>query len=134
MPLSKNPHDIIHPDDRWIPSNSLSEKELMQVLPPLVKKIRNEVYEWRKKDYPGVSDTTKHLINWWFKTEHQNFNYYFAQREAIETIIYIFEVKGIREKESLCEKYNSFPDVSIKHFSEHWLRLVTKMATGSGKT
>ena len=39
MPLSTNPHNIIHPDDRWIPSNSLSEKELMQVLPPLVKKL-----------------------------------------------------------------------------------------------
>ena len=134
MPLSTNPHNIIHPDDRWIPSNSLSEKELMQVLPPLVKKIRSEVYYWRSKNYPGVSETTKYLIDWWFKTDHKNFKYYFAQREAIETIIYIYEVKGIREKETLYQKYNSFPDVSIKHFSEHWLRLVTKMATGSGKT
>ena len=119
MPLDSNPHNIIHPNDRWIPSNSLSEKELMQVLPPLVKKIRDEVYEWRSKDYPGVSETTKNLINWWFKTDHQNFKYYFAQREAIETIIYIYEVKAIRDKEHLYEKYNSFPDVSIKHFSEH---------------
>ena len=32
------------------------------------------------------------------------------------------------------EKFNSYPELTSKHFNEHWLRLVIKMATGSGKT
>ena len=28
---------------------------------PLVNKIRKEVYDWRKKKYPGISETSKRL-------------------------------------------------------------------------
>ena len=74
------------------------------------------------------------MLKWWFQEERENIRYYFAQREAVETIIYLFEVAMIRDKEELYENYNSFSELTLKHFSENWLRLVTKMATGSGKT
>ena len=132
MPLTTSPFEIINPNDRYIPS--LKDKDLTKVLPPLVTKIREEVYEWRKKNYDGVSDTSKALLEWWFVKEHENFRYYFAQREAVETVIYLFEVAKIRDKEQLFYNYNSLTDVKLEHFTESWLRLVTKMATGSGKT
>jgi len=134
MPLSKSPFDIIPPNDRWIPTKELSKKELQQILPPLVGRIRKEVFEWRKNKYPNISKTTKALLDWWFFTEHDNFRYYFSQREAVETIIYLYEVAKIRDKDKLFENYNSFSEVTSQHFSESWLRLITKMATGSGKT
>jgi len=132
MPLTTSPFEIINPNDRYIPS--LKDKDLTKVLPPLVTKIRQEVYEWRKKNYDGVSETSKALLEWWFVKEHENFRYYFAQREAVETVIYLFEVAKIRDKEQLFYNYNSLMDVKLEHFTESWLRLVTKMATGSGKT
>ncbi len=134
MPLSTSPYDIIPPQDRWIPTKDIAKKELHQILAPLVSKIRLEVFDWRKNNYPNVSKTSKALINWWFLTEHENFRYYFAQREAVETVIYLHEVANIRNKDQLFNNYNSFADLTLKHFSENWLRLVTKMATGSGKT
>jgi len=132
MPLTTSPFEIINPNDRYIPS--LKDKDLTKVLPPLVTKIRQEVYEWRTKNYDGVSETSKALLEWWFVKEHENFRYYFAQREAVETVIYLFEVAKIRDKEQLFYNYNSLTDVKLEHFTESWLRLVTKMATGSGKT
>ena len=134
MPLPISPYEVIDPKDRWVPSKKLKQKDLQEVLPPLVRKIREEVSEWRKKDYPNISNTSKALIKWWFFKEHENFKYYFAQRESVETTIYLYEVVGIRDKDELYNKFNSYPELTLKHFNEHWLRLVIKMATGSGKT
>ena len=131
MSLTKSPYEIVNPKDRWIPT---IEKDLSKFLPPLVLKIREEVFEWRKNNYNGASNTTKSLLNWWFNNNHENFRYYFAQREAVETIIYLFEIANIRDKDQLFNNYNSSVEVTQKHFTENWLRMVTKMATGSGKT
>ena len=58
----KNPFEIIEPDLRWFPGNdSLGEKGREKLLPPLVNKIRKEIYDWRKKGYPNISQTTKSL-------------------------------------------------------------------------
>jgi type III restriction enzyme len=61
------------------------------------------------------------------------FKYYFAQREAVETVIYLYEVAKVKDKYDLI-KYDSSGAVSTGMFDEEWLRLVVKMATGSGKT
>ena len=78
---------------------------------PLVPKIREEVGRWRDSDYPNVSETTKALLHFWFKEEHRindkPFKYYFCQREAIETLIYLFEVKKIRSLRDLIVNYES---------------------------
>ena len=105
MSLSISPYEIIPPNDRWVPSSALNEKDKRQLLPPLVKKIRQEVFEWRKNNYPGISKTSKALIHWWFLKQHEKFRYYFAQREAIESIIYLYEVANIRDKKELYKKY-----------------------------
>ncbi|MBV6394351.1 MAG: hypothetical protein KPEEDBHJ_03605 [Anaerolineales bacterium] len=78
------------------------------------------------------------MLNWWFNRQHiredlKEFQYYFAQREAVETVIYLYEVAKVKNKYDLM-RYDSSGAVSTGMFDEEWLRLVVKMATGSGKT
>ena len=138
----KSPYEILKPEIRWFPADeALREKGYEKLLPPLVHKLRQEVKKWRDNNYEGVSDTSRALLRWWFQTEHpretddgiQDFQYYFAQREAIETVIYLYEVAEVKDKYDLI-RYDSSGAVSSSMFPEDWLRMVIKMATGSGKT
>lgn len=138
----KSPHVVLDPKIRWFPADeTLREKGYGKLLPPLVYKLRQEVAEWRNNNYDGASTTSRALLMWWFQTDHPmesdegtvNFQYYFAQREAIETIIYCYEIAKIKDKYDLI-RYDSSGAVSSSMFSEDWLRLVIKMATGTGKT
>jgi len=128
-------YEILQPDIRWFPgSEHLGEKGREKLLPPLVTKIRKEVNIWRKNNYPNISDVTKSLLTYWFKTEHpKNYQYYFAQRESVESIIYLYEHEQIRLPSELL-KYDSSDYVVDSMFEESWLRLVVKQATGTGKT
>jgi type III restriction enzyme len=111
-------------------------------MPPLVHQLRRKVKEFRDSGYVGASDTSKSLLNWWFKEPHllpqtdgimTRFQYYFAQREALETIIYLYDVVGAKDKFDLM-RFDSSGAVSAQMFDESWRRYVVKMATGSGKT
>ena len=139
MGLDKNfprhPHAIISPDVRWYPgSDAIGEKGREKLLPPLVNKIRKEVYDWREAGYPNISEVSQSLLTYWFKTDHPNgFQYYFAQRESVESIIYLYEHENIRNPSELL-KYDSSGVLVDSMFEETWLRLVVKQATGTGKT
>ncbi len=139
MGLDKNfprhPHSIISPDVRWYPgSDAIGEKGREKLLPPLVNKIRKEVYDWREAGYPNISEVSQSLLTYWFKTNHLNgFQYYFAQRESVESIIYLYEHENIRNPSELL-KYDSSGVLVDSMFEETWLRLVIKQATGTGKT
>ena len=61
------------------------------------------------------------------------FQHYFAQREALETIIYLYEVVRVKDKFDLM-RYDSSGAVSTGMFDESWRRFVVKLATGTGKT
>ena len=138
-----SPYEILDPEYRWFPADeTLRESSYEKLLPPLVHKIRKEVKAWRDSGYKGASTTSKALLNWWFKTDHvmqksdgtmAAFRYYFAQREALESVIYLYEVAEVKDKYDLI-RYDSSGAVSSGMFEEDWLRLVIKMATGSGKT
>lgn len=79
----------------------------------LVNQIREKVDVWRQNDYKmpeGLSKTSRILLEWWFDETHffpngQNCNYYFCQREAIETIIYLYEVSKRRDAADLIFQY-----------------------------
>lgn len=139
----ESPHEIIDPSVRWLPDQSLLfDLDYGMLLPPLVQKIREQVKTWRDNNYSGASETSKALLNWWFNTRHlqeqtdntvSEFQYYFAQREAIETIIYLYDVVKVRDKFDLM-RYDSSGAVSTGLFDEDWRRFVIKMATGTGKT
>ncbi|MBI4024485.1 MAG: hypothetical protein HY360_05855 [Verrucomicrobia bacterium] len=65
----------------------------------IAQNLRAMVKEWRDNFYFGASDTTRHLLNHWFGRAHRvdgnEFRYYFCQREAIETLIYLKEVRKL---------------------------------------
>jgi len=113
-----------------------------KLLPPLVAKIRQEVHAWRDNGYPGASATSLALLRHWFETEHltenadgslSTFKYYFSQREAVETVIWLYETKKARDKFDLI-RFTSLTEISPAMFDEEWPRYVLKMATGAGKT
>lgn len=106
---------------------------------PCVPTLRDLVSEWRAKDYQGATNTTSILLKFWFCNDHRLsngklFKYHDSQREAIETLIYVYEVAKVRRRKDLLEAYatstNPFP--SFHH--DEFARYCTKMATGSGKT
>jgi len=139
----RDPYAILDPGIRWFPADEdLREKGFDKLIPPLVADLRKKVKEWRDKQYEGASDTSKALLNWWFKEEHilydqygaaSNFRYYFAQREALETVVWLYEVAKVKDKYDLI-RYNTTGVLSPQMFTEDWLRFVIKMATGAGKT
>ncbi len=147
MALHKNfPKDkfqILDSAIRWFPAEEdLRREGFEKLLPPFVPELREKIAEWRKNNYDGASETSKALLNWWFKEPHTiftkdgtsvAFQYYYAQREAVETIIWLYDVQGARNKFDLIP-FDKLGRVSANMFNEDWLRLVIKMATGSGKT
>ena len=139
----KSPFETLDPSIRWFPADEdLREQGYEKLLPPFVAELRKEVKKWRDNHYEGASETSKALLNWWFSETHtvfgsegevSSFKYYFAQREAVETIIWLYDTVGVESKFDLL-KFDSLGRVSPNMFREDWLRFVIKMATGSGKT
>jgi len=139
----ESPYTIIDPATRWFPADEvLRETSSEKLMPPLVPQLRKKVKEWRDSGYTGATGTSRSLLNWWFHTPHLlpqsdgtmfEFKYYFAQREALETIIYLYDVVGVQDKFDLM-RFDSSGAVSASMFDEAWRRFVVKMATGAGKT
>jgi len=147
MALHKNfpdsPHSILNPEIRWFPADeALRETSMDKLMPPLVSQLRKKVKEFRDSGYVGAANTSKSLLNFWFNTPHLlpgvgnimgSFEYYFAQREALETIVYLYDVAGVQDKHDMM-RFDATGLVSGSMFDETWRRFVVKMATGSGKT
>ena len=138
-----SPYVLLDPQERWFPAaEELRATAYEKLIPPLVANIRDEVKSWRNSGYAGASSTSRALLRWWFDTDHLveqadgtllSFRYYFAQREAVETIIWLHDVKKVRDKFDLM-RFSSLTEISPKDFDEDWPRYVIKMATGAGKT
>jgi len=139
----KSPYAELDPEHRWFPAaEELRETAYEKLLPPLVAGIRAEVTEWRRAGYAGASATSKALLKWWFGTEHlveqadgslSPFRYYFAQREAVETVIWLHDVRKVKDKCDLL-RFDASGSAAPGMFDEDWPRYVLKMATGAGKT
>jgi len=138
-----DPYAILDPALRWYPGDALlGEMGQEKLLAPLVHNIRTAVKEWRESGYAGASRTTRSLLRWWFQREHTivqsdgkafRFRWYFAQREALESAIWLYEVAKARDPYALM-KYDSSGAISRQMFMEDWTRYVLKLATGAGKT
>ena len=99
--------------------------------------IANAVREWRSAGYPEATETTKRLLAWWFDTDHEvdgrPFAFYSAQRDAVESLIYVYEIAQRRNNRELLEAFLPNPDVRLLQYGD-FARYGVKMATGSGKT
>lgn len=138
----ENPHEILDPSIRWFPADeTLRNISFEKLLPPLVPELRKQVKAFRDSNYEGATQTSKSLLTWWFKTPHllqksdssSEFKYFFSQREALETIVYLVDVKKVKDKYDLI-RFDNSGAVSANMFDETWKRFVVKMATGAGKT
>ena len=87
-----------------------------------VNELRAKVREWRMAGWPGTALVTRRLLEWWFEREEERASVgkrlFFCQQEAIETLVYLYEVEGRRK----------MPETG------HLLRYALKLATGTGKT
>jgi type III restriction enzyme len=138
-----SPYEPWLPEHRWFPADeTLRSTAYEKLLPPLVAKIRAEVHAWRAAGYAGGSATSRALLRHWFESEHlleqadgslSPFRYYFAQREAVETIVWLHDVREALDKFDLL-RFDASGAVSSGMFPEDWPRYVLKMATGAGKT
>lgn len=118
------------------------------VLSPVnVNSLRSAVRDWRETFYAGASDTTRELLNHWFERPHRmktpagdeyDFRYFFCQREAIETLVFLKEVRRLDCLSQIIEGFGG-PDaeiaaLGIRDEEDAWSRYAFKLATGAGKT
>jgi type III restriction enzyme len=127
---------------------------------PLVNRLRDDVRRWRESGYRGASPVTRELLRHWAREDRAR-RLFFCQREAVETVIYLMELRipgrstrtGFQNFSCSDEDLRlmlaggkpTFPLAS----PEFWPKLVDepadanllglrrlgcKMATGSGKT
>ena len=90
----------------------------------LVNDIRAAVLDWQQNNYPGITQTTRDLINHW--TDEDACQPYFAQLDAVLTHIYLHEAASAEVKDQIQDINDQFND-SI-------YRMAHKMATATGKT
>ena len=106
----------------------LPEQDLRQAN-AFINSVRTQVTAWRTSGYPGVTPTTRRLLEHWNNPENEP-RLFFCQREAVETAIYLNECDNKQRNDSLYRQLVSAnaeanPDI---------FRIAFKMATGSGKT
>jgi len=120
------PTDILHPDQRK-PSKAY-----------LADGIRKAIFTWRQQSYPGVTATTKRLLQFWFDEDHiverEPFEFWFCQREAVESLIYVYEVLKKRIFIDLAREFGKGPIVGYDPSYDQYPLYAFKMATASGKT
>ena len=92
---------------------------------PLVNMIRPRVDAWRASGYPGVTSTTRTLLEHWNDSEARqpDRRFFFCQLEAIETLIWLIEAPAAEKA-----------GIDIPSDGGDFQRLCTKLATGGGKT
>lgn len=90
----------------------------------LANQIRPRVTQWRRVGYPGATSITKRLLEHWNQREGEDDKrLFFCQLEAIETLIWFVEAP---ESEKV--------GIDIPSDGGNFIRVCSKMATGSGKT
>ena len=96
----------------------------------LVERLRKLVRDWREAGWPRTTSATRLLLEYWSRPpgEGPRYSPFWAQREAVETIVYLTEVAshGSAELRELREH--------ARRWSRGLVRLAISMATGTGKT
>jgi type III restriction enzyme len=128
---------------------------------PLVNALRDDVRRWRESGYRGASEVTKDLLRHW-RDERRSRRLFFCQLEAVETLIYLLELRipgrssrtgfkdfeltdadlkrllaGEAPKDLGALTSSGMPTLCDQPADPLWQplrRLGCKMATGSGKT
>lgn len=103
----------------------------------LVNQMREQVSAWRREGWPGVtSRVTRDLLTHWFANPDSQpwHKLFFAQREAIETAIWLNEVAARSNQGPHVLKQLRLAQESVGRGDDALPRIGFKMATGTGKT
>lgn len=103
----------------------------------LINLCRKEVGKWRAEKYPNTTRVTKELLLFWFENpeRHAVRKLFFAQREAIETAIWLNEVAGKSNAgQNILNKVRDAQKTVSEKPEDQLPRIAFKMATGTGKT
>jgi type III restriction enzyme len=104
----------------------------------LANRLRSAVAAWRDSNYQGATPTSRRLLQFWFSEDHlafgEPFSYWTCQREAIETLIYAYEVLKKRNFIDLARDFGDGPIMGYDPSFDQYPLYAFKMATGSGKT
>ena len=112
------------------PENVASQQALQlspKDLNATVNDIRDVVARWRDRGYQGATDTTQRLL-WHWRDENNQPRLFFAQVEALETLIWLTEVAGPGNR------LRQQVEQASREHNDGIVRYAVKMATGTGKT
>ena len=120
------PAELLHPEQRRSSKAYLGNE------------LRKAVFTWRENGYPNTTETTLRLLKFWFSEDHivdsDPFGFWFCQREAIETLIYVYEVMEKRNFIDMARDFGAGPIQGYDPSYDQYPLYAFKMATGSGKT
>jgi type III restriction enzyme len=96
-----------------------------------INRVRERVRLWRKAGWPGITPTSRRLLEHWTNPEREK-KLFFCQIEALETAIYIGEVVNKKGHQDawIVNSLREYADDANPGLP----RLALKMATGTGKT
>jgi type III restriction enzyme len=97
----------------------------------IINQIRERVGLWRRGSWPGITATTRRLLEYWTDPERDR-KLFFGQVEAVETAIYIGEV--INKTTHQDAWITNFLRDAAGDANPDLFRVAIKMATGTGKT
>ncbi len=134
---------VFMPDMPSLPARQGPQQSMFEVndLSPqwaeeIVNLVRKEVVAWRAAEWPNTTRVTRELLTFWFANPERQHDkrVFFAQRESIETAIWLNEVAArsnagqhILNKLKDAQSINGNPELTLP-------RIAFKMATGTGKT
>ena len=101
-----SPYAPLIPEQRWFPADeAMRATAYEKLLPPLVAKVRKEVYAWRNNGYAGASQTSVALLRHWFESEHLNE----SADGSLSAFRYYYLVNSIGHTRGLKKRTNQWP-------------------------
>jgi len=106
----------------------------------LAKALEGEIRAWADQGWPGITDTTRDLFNYWFNRDEEiDERFHLCQKNAIETIVYCHEILKPKNLSEVFERVAPeavYQHLPLKQELETIIfpKYALKMATGSGKT
>ena len=105
---------------------------------PYVNSLREDVKRWSSSGYRNATNTTRKLLRHWRRDDLSR-RLFFCQIEAVETIIYLAEIRKGGKRTSFVPRFSDddlarLIDAPLDPRLPPLTRMGCKMATGSGKT
>jgi len=135
---------IFSPDIQVIPTRQGPQSSIYEINDfaaeygtHIINLCRKEVGNWRENKYQNTTRVSKELLLYWFQNpdRHATKQLFFAQREAVETAIWLNEVaEKSNAGQNILNKIRKGQQTVSEDPADQLPRIAYKMATGSGKT